>query len=373
LAQGADAAIAAYKASTSDPTESGIQESVRNYLSLSSTEQYKKIRNYWTAERNSYPGLFPSSIYKDYDPNFDVGKGVDTSSLLYDYDSGEPYFLTKADGTMEYRMIQSMRFAVKVSKSYDNPRYPLETAQFWINVEPTKWLSVDHFRYEIADKVDLSRNQIAGTDYVACSRDDGVYTTMGDAVAFTDGFRPIKDTAHAYAQTIEYNVDSQYDATSGVEYGAKSYSKYTIVIRANRAAFTAENFLPSTFLQAYINLAAVIIWIIIGFYNQTYAGEDSLGMLGTGMFSAISATIVGFQMLSDASMFSLMTMINIFTLAVILIMTYQAVQAKKANARKDKALIAYNGVKLRVMYYLLTICTVIMFIGLPIACYIWTL
>jgi hypothetical protein len=46
---------------------------------------------------------------------------------------------------------------------------------------------------------------------------------MGDSVAFTDGFRSIKDTdkIKAYAQTIEYNVDSQYDATSGVEYGAK--------------------------------------------------------------------------------------------------------------------------------------------------------
>jgi hypothetical protein len=226
---------------------------------------------------------------------------------------------------------------------------------------------VNHIRYEIADKIDLSRDQISGTEYQSCSRDDGIYTTMGDSVAFTDGFRSVKETdkIKAYAQGIEYNVDP--------DYAEKSYSKYTIVIRANRAAFTTDNFLPSTFLQAYINLAAVIIWIIIGFYNQTYAGEDSLGMLGTGMFSAISATIVGFQMLSDASMFSLMTMINIFTLAVILIMTYQAVQAKKANARKDKALIAYNGVKLRVMYYLLTICTAIMFIGLPIACYIWTL
>jgi hypothetical protein len=112
-------------------------------------------------------------------------------------------------------------------------------------------------------------------------------------------------------------------------------------------------------LQAYINLAAVIIWIIIGFYNQTYAGEDSLGMLGTGMFSAISATIVGFQMLSDASMFSLMTMINIFTLAVILIMTYQAVQVRRPTPARIKSLIrptpsqrqsacymdAYNGYK----------------------------
>jgi hypothetical protein len=35
-----------------------------------------------------------------------------------------PTYLSKADGTMEYRMIQSMRFAVKVSKAYDNSRYP---------------------------------------------------------------------------------------------------------------------------------------------------------------------------------------------------------------------------------------------------------
>jgi hypothetical protein len=125
--------------------------------------------------------------------------------------------------------------------------------------------------------------------------------------------------------------------------------------------------------SGYINLFAVIIWIIIAFYNQSYAGEDSLGMLGTGMFSAISATIVGLQTLSDASMFSLLTMINIFTLAVILIMTYQAIASKRAKAKNDKALIAYNGVKLRVLFYILTLCTLVMFIGLPLASYIWTL
>jgi len=336
---------------------------------IEANPQATALNNVWINERNSYPGLFPSSIYNQYDPNFDVGKGVDNTSLYYDYDPGETYYLSNTEdapeATSPYRMIQSMRFAVKVSKAYDNPRYPLETAQFWMNIEPAKWLSVDHLRYVDTDVVDVSRHQISGSSlYRYCSHDEGVYRAMSDDVAFTDGFRPIMGE-HPFAKTIEYTVDADHPE--------KSYSKYTVVIRANRAAFTADNFLPSTFLQAYINLAAVIIWIIIGFYNQTYAGEDSLGMLGTGMFSAISATIVGFQMLSDASMFSLMTMINIFTLAVILIMTYQAVQSKKANARKDKALIAYNGVKLRVMYYMLTICTAIMFIGLPIAAYIWTL
>jgi ABC-type multidrug transport system fused ATPase/permease subunit len=214
--------------------------------------------------------------------------------------------------------------------------------------------------------VDVSREQSSNTTgYKYCSIDELVYTANSNSIAFTDGFRSINNSAYkSHNEMVEYNVNEADEALS--------HSKYTVVIRANRAAFTANNFLPSTFLQAYINLFAVIVWITIAFYNQSFAGEDSLGMLGTGMFSAISATIVGFQMLSDASMFSLMTMINIFTLAVILIMTYQAVMAKRARSKNDKALIAYNGVKLRVMFYILTICTLIMFIGLPIASYIWT-
>jgi hypothetical protein len=349
-------------------TSTGSEALEKAKIAIASNPTYTKIRTTWDKERMSYPGLHPSPIYQDYSPNFTVGKGVDESTLLYNYAPGEPYYLSNQKNGLkrEYRFFQCLTFCANVSKAYDNPRYPLETAQFWINIEPKDWLSVDHVRYQLADVVDVSRGQDSGTSaYQYCSMDAPVYTTMGDEVAYTDGFRPIKENDFkSHFETIEYSVDSAYPE--------KSYSKFTVVCRANRAAFTEGNLLPSTFLQTYMNLVAVILWIIIGFYNQTYANEDSLGMLGTGMFSAISATIVGFQMLSDASMFSLITMINIFTLAVILIMTYQAVMSKKANARQDKALIAYYGVKLRVTYYILTICTAVMFIGLPIAAYIWT-
>lgn len=345
-----------------------IQEEARKVLNDSANSQYLKIRNSWEGERISYPGLFPTTIKNQYNPNFDVGKGLDPTSFTYFYAPGEPYYLQSSKtGAREYRMFQHVKFSVKVSKAYDNPRYPLETAQFWINITPTDWLNVDNLRYVAADVVDVSRDQAAKVngDYDYCSIDELTYTAMGSDVAFTDGFRSINNSKFSsHHEMIEYNVDKDSPR--------QSHTKYTIVVRANRAAFTASNFLPMTFLQVYINLAAVIIWIIIGFYNQTYASEDSLGMLGTGMFSAISATIVGFQMLSDASMFSLLTMLNVFTLAVILIMTYQAVQAKRAQAQKDKAKIAYNGVKLRIMFYILTICTAVMFIGLPIAAYIWT-
>ena len=115
----------------------------------------------------------------------------------------------------------------------------------------------------------------------------------------------------------------------------------------------------------------VVIWIIIAFYSQSYTGEDSVGMLGTGLFGVISSMLVGLSMVSDAGIFSLITMINIFTLSVIMIMTYQAIAAKRAQVRKDKVLIAYNGIKLRVLFILLTLCTIAMFVVIPAIAYMW--
>jgi len=51
----------------------------------------------------------------------------------------------------------------------------------------------------------------------------------------------------------------------------------------------------------------------------------------------------------------------------------KSIMAKHAKSKEDKALIAYNGVKLRIVFYILTICTIAIFIGLPISSYIWTL
>jgi hypothetical protein len=94
-------------------------------------------------------------------------------------------------------------------------------------------------------------------------------------------------------------------------------------------------------------------------------------MLGTGLFGAISSILVGISMISDANMFSLITMVNIFTLAVIMIMTWESIAAKRAGILKDQVAMAYRGIKLRILCIILIICTLIMFIGLPIASYIW--
>ena len=52
-------------------------------------------------------------------------------------------------------------------------------------------------------------------------------------------------------------------------------------------------------------------------------------------------------------------------------MTYQAIAAKRAQVRKDKVLIAYNGIKLRILFITLTVCTAMMFVAIPALAYMW--
>ena len=181
----------------------------------------------------------------------------------------------------------------------------------------------------------------------------------------TSGYRLIHDTEDMDNFTMRLNYYYDENNDPAIDYEQSVRTQLEIIVRANRAGL-------SLFLQAFINLFSVVIWIIIAFYSQSYTGEDSIGMLGTGLFGVISSMLVGLSMVSDAGIFSLITMINIFTLAVIMIMTYQAIAAKRAAVRKDKVLIAYNGIKLRVLFVLLTICTVAMFVVIPALAYMWS-
>jgi len=63
-------------------------------------------------------------------------------------------------------------------------------------------------------------------------------------------------------------------------------------------------------------------------------------------------------------------MLNIFTLVVIMIMTFEAVISKRAIIKKDKVSQAYNTIKLRITFVSVLICILMMFLGLPLISYI---
>lgn len=313
-------------------------------------------------EKNCYPGETSSNNFTDKQTMFVLGNGNFVADS-FSYETQLAYQLTRlnnptGENGVLFRYFQSCYFDAEIGKSFDNPRYPLESVQFHIYIQP-KNMTTQYMRYVPTNIVDLSRKVLLHGEVYMNSVSENTYQT-GIAPYFRigGGYQIISEqNIKGFVSKLHYFKDNPLQ---------ENYrTQLELIIRANRQGI-------SLFLQAFVNLFAVIIWITIAFYNQSHNDEDSIGMLGTGLFGAISSILVGLSMVSDAGIFSLITMINIFTLAVILIMAYQSIAAKRAQVKKDKALIAYHGVLLRITFAVLTICTLLMFIGLPLAAYIWT-
>lgn len=327
----------------------------------------------------NYPGKTSSNNYPDNETLFSVGHysgSFDADAFSYEYIT--PYALTDPDGNTTYRYFMSMSFSCSIAKVYSSPRYPLDSVSFTIPITSEK-LTYQYLKYNPVDYVDLTADQVirsADPNYgegYSCSIDANYYASgTGTDFKISTGYKlfetnEIKSVSKKVVCRPLTESDSEVDAVAdaiGDSSKVFFYSEYQMTLHANRSGI-------SLFLQAFINLFAVVIWIVIGFYDQSYHNEDAIGMLGTGLFGAISSILVGLSMVSEAGMFSLITMINIFTLAVILIMTIHSILAKRAKITNDKAAIAYNGVRLRVLFYALTICTIVMFVALPFISYIF--
>lgn len=104
----------------------------------------------------------------------------------------------------------------------------------------------------------------------------------------------------------------------------------------------------STYLNSFLNIIAVAIWLILTFYNQSFNKDDSMSMIGTEFFSAISAILLGLSTIVIANTFSLLTFVNTFTLVMVLIMGFEIITARRYNKLDNASLIAYSSVKMRV-------------------------
>ncbi len=327
------------------PEESRPEGSFNHEEWVSSHEEYF---NEWVDLHDSdyYPGETPSNVLTDKETMFTIGNGEfvpDSFGTLKELEEVQYY---DENGNLRTMCYQKVKFNGAFEKAFDSVRYPLDSVQFKMYILPT--MDANYIRY------------VPDHDQT----DDGVMISgFTPYFSITSGYRLINtDKADNFTLRLNYYYDENNDPAIDFEHTVRT--QLEIIVRANRAGL-------SLFLQAFINLFSVVIWIIIAFYSQSYTGEDSVGMLGTGLFGVISSMLVGLSMVSDAGIFSLITMINIFTLAVIMIMTYQAIAAKRAQVRKDKVLIAYNGIKLRILFVLLTLATVAMFIILPCISYMW--
>ncbi len=304
----------------------------------------------WIEKHDSeyYPGETGSNVLTDKNTMFDVGNGTivaDSYGTVKDLEEVQYY---DEDGRLRTLCYQKVKFSGSFEKSFDSARYPLDSVQFKMYITPT--MDANYIRY-VPDRDSNSIGRLSG---------------FSPYFSLSSGYRLMKenDGIKNFVQRINYLLSTNNDPS--IDYDTTIKTQLEITVRANRSGI-------SLFLKAFINLFSVVIWVIIAFYSQSYADEDSIGMLGTGLFGVISSMLVGLSMVSDAGIFSLTTMINIFTLAVIMIMTYQAIASKRAKMRKDAVLISYNAIKLRLLFYVLTTSTIVMFFILPSISYMWRL
>lgn len=314
-------------------------------------QDHQEYFDQWVEANDSryYPGETPSNVLTDKETLFDIGNGefvADSYGTLKGLEEVQYY---DEDGRLRTMCYQKVKFNASFEKAFDSVRYPLESVQFKMYILPI--MDANYCRY-IPDRSKTSLGErISG---------------FSPYFSITSGYRLVKESDDIKNFTLRVNYYKDMNNDPAVSFEHTVRTQLEIIVRANQAGL-------SLFLQAFINLFSVVIWIIIAFYSQSYTGEDSIGMLGTGLFGVISSMLVGISMVSNAGIFSLITMINIFTLAVIMIMTYQSIAAKRASVRNDKILIAYNGIKLRILFYVLTVCTIAMFGILPAISYMWTL
>jgi hypothetical protein len=327
-----------------------------------------KLSPVYTIETSSYPSNTTSNMYPNSLNMWSIN-GASFVADTYTIDEATAYRTDEVAGDLSttlagFYVFSKATFSATIYKKFACPRYPLDSATFLVDIAPS--FGLDFFQYVPTSTVSLRSEVKEGRFYQKTlygTADPQEYTTgVGDPLTIANGYVLIGALENNPKAYVQYRGEKNAD---GVTHDLSTvYGDYQFVIEVNRQGL-------SLFLQAFANLFAVIVWISIAFYDQSHNNADSIGMLGTGLFGAISSVLVGISMLNDANIFSLITMIDIFTLAVIMLMTFLAVMGKRALIKDDKLAIAYNTIKFRILFVVLLLCTAMMFIGLPLVAYIF--
>lgn len=303
-------------------------------------EEPTSISSLYTDEIAHYPGEKSSNVYADKNDEFSIGNGKITPDTLEYFERGQAY----KDDSGNYRFYQRLHFTATINKAFDSPRYPLDSAQFHIYIQPNR--NSDYIRY-VADE-DMSG--------------------FSDYFSMSDSYRLIKERKGIKNLTVKLNYykDKDVDPSSSTFKSDIYKTQFEVIVRANKVGM-------SVFFNSFLNIIAVSIWLILAFFNQSFNKDDSISMIGTGFFSAISAILLGFSLSSGSNLFSLLSLVNIFTLAMVLVMGYESISARRCLKLSDPQMVSYRTVRMRILFYFFVTCSALIYVVLPLISYMWIL
>lgn len=185
-------------------------------------------------------------------------------------------------GDQHYQLI---RYIVTINKQYWTPRFPLESHQLRLYLEPS-----DNVGQIILDPVEGES-----------------YTNPSLSVS---GYKFVRfDTAQTIIADDHHMLNPLYDSYQN---DAPIYkSEVMAQIEINRDGW-------GLYFKCFIALYGTTAWIILCLYLATFRRVDPLGMIGSAFFGAVSNIMVGANLVPDALQVGLLEYVNLFGVALII-------------------------------------------------------
>ena len=256
------------------------------------------------------------------------------------------YVGTDEFGDVSVRNFDILRLRATIRKKYDSPRFPIDSLQFKFHVRPE--FDARYVRYNVLSAAqpheDIQSLQSHLDTYIDVA---GQYAPWGEKPLFAgiyyyDGPNPAPGAIYDRIISTEFMMS-------------------LVVNRKN----------PALFVQVFITLFAITIWVFIAFYDAAYNRVFKVSTLGTAMFGIISAIIIGNSLISEVILLSLPNLINIFGLAIILVTTLVFMRAKRIIKKGTDMDVIANVISVRMTFWALLLGTITVYAVLPLVAFIW--
>ncbi len=226
---------------------------------------------------------------------------------------------------------QLVRIDVTVTKNYWTKRFPLESHQLKIYIEPNYNVNEVIFT---ADKKDSGYNKnlsVSGFDFVRM--ETGVF-------------------------------DMKYGSTQGdPEFKQAAYTtEHVTEIEINRSN-------GGLYAKCFIALIGTITWVLITLFICTYHRVDPLSMIPAALFGTVTNIMVGANLVPDALDMGLLEFVNIWNIMMILMTAMAIININRIrNKFEDRDFARLFG---RTMFYSILCLVLVGNLTLPLCAYLF--
>ncbi|MEG2530903.1 MAG: hypothetical protein RSA59_03605 [Raoultibacter sp.] len=226
---------------------------------------------------------------------------------------------------------QQVRYDVLINKQYWTPRFPLESHQMRIYLEPAANVNTVVFDVDAENSYANPNLGISGFKM----------TRFGVAPAIV-----------AYDKT---NSNPAFDGFAD----AKTYKTELMTqFEINREDI-------GLYFKCFVAMYGTTAWILLCLYICTNRRVDPLGMIGSAFFGAVSNIMIGAALVPDALKFGLLEYGNLFGVAIIIAGTAIVIGINYIrHERKDNAFAQYYG---RIMLVIFVAIVVLGNLALPLS------